>query len=257
MSLSSILEEIKKLKPLAEEDVSSGPSNTLNGRRGRKNQAVESLKRLKRDYKKEMTKSSVFIISTGSGREEFTKIATENFGWFSADADLFYADLANRIPPVLYLNKESVSNIFDVIGRHLEDKMVELDINEYNQLIFKSGLAKVVKSKEDFTALVKFAINNQIGAEIAGVQAIESLIDSAIEKNHKDSIMPIILTIEDDKFALELLKDLKRITKKVFILTTGESSDTIKSVEGAILLKEANKNSVGIALKSMSKSLKK
>lgn len=257
MSLQSTLEEIKKVKAFAEEDVNSGPIETLNGRRGRKAQAIEQLKRLKRDYKQSLMQNTVFIVSTGSGRDEFEKTATEEFGLFSANPEAFYSDLANRVPQSLYVGKEGVSNIFDVLGRHLEDKMMELDINEYNQLLFKAEYAKQVNSVEEFTQLIKQAINKQIGAEIAGVQAIDSLVDQAIAKNHSDKITPVVLSTGDEQFALDLVRDLERLTTRVFLSVTGKSTKTLKSVDGALLLKDASKENVQAALTEMRKNLKK
>jgi hypothetical protein len=80
MSLEQILKEIKEVKPFAEGDAEDGPIETLAGRRGRKVQATERLKQLKRQY---------------------------------------------------------IRDLFDVLGRYLEDKANELDISEYPQLIFK------------------------------------------------------------------------------------------------------------------------
>ena len=257
MSLQTTLEEIKKLQLFANEDVNSGPVETLNGRRGRKNQAIENLKRLKRQYQQDLMLNSIFIIATGAGRDEFAKMATEEFGLFSADPEQFYKDLATRVPTSLYIGKQGVSNIFDVLGRHLEDKMMELDINEYNQLIFKAEYAKQVNSVEEFTTLVRNSINKQIGSEIAGIQAVNSLVDLAIEKNHADNTTPIVLSTGDEQFALDLLKDLGRLTSKVFLSVTGKSTKTLKSVEGALLLKDASKESVELALKEMRRNLKK
>lgn len=257
MSLQTVLAEIKRVKPFAEEDVNSGHPETLNARRGRKTQSIEQLKRLKRDYQQSLMQNTVFIIAVGSNREEFQKQGTENFGLFSADPETFYRDLATRVPPALYLGKESVSNIFDVLGRHLEDKMSELDINEYNQLLFKAEYAGKVTSVEQFTQLVKLAINKQIGSEIVGIQAIKSLVDTAIEKNHAAAITPVVLTTNDEAFALSLLKDLERLTTRVFLAVVGESSDAMKNVDGALVLEEANKTAVGNALKTMKKNLKK
>lgn len=257
MSLQSVLAEIKKVKPFAEEDVSTGPMETLNARRGRKTQSIEQLKRLKREYKQELLQNTVFIISTGSGRDEFTKTATEEFGLFSADPETFYRDLAGRVPEVLYKGKEGVSNIFDVLGRHLEDKMMELDVNAYNQLLFKAPYAKQINSADEFTQLVKTAVNEQIGAEIAGIQAIDSLVETAIEKNHADKITPIVLSTNDEAFALSMLEDLGRLTTRVFLSVTGKANKTLKSVDGALLLKDASKENVESALKQMKQSLKK
>lgn len=257
MSLQNVLAEIKKVKPFADEELTQEPIETLNARRGRKNQSVERMKQLKREYKSELMQNTVFIIATGSGREEFVKTATEDFGLFSADPEAFYKDLAGRVPEVLYKGKEGVSNIFDVLGRHLEDKMMELDINAYNQLLFKQGYAKTLKSVEEFTQLVKQAVNDQIGAEIAGIQAIDSLVETAIEKNHADKITPVVLSTGDENFALALLKDLARLDARVFLTVSGDSSKELKSAQGAIGMKDASKKSVQDVLKQVKQSLKK
>ena len=256
MSLHKIVEEIKKVRVFANEDVSSGPSETLNGRRGRKAQAIEQLKRLKRDYKKELLRSAVFIVSTGEDQDKFSQAATDDFACFAADSDEFYKDLAGRVPPTLYLGKEGVSNVFDVLGRHLEDKMMELDINEYNQLIFKAHHAQVVKSADEFTQVIKDAINQQIGSEIVGIQAIQSLLDKAVEKNHAAQITPVVLNTKDENFALSLMKDLQRLNPKVFLVVSGNASAEIKAVEDAQVLDEASKKNVGAVLTKIKKSLK-
>lgn len=257
MSLNQVLTEIKSLKSFAEEDTTTGPMETLNARRGRKNQAIERLKQLKRQYSKDLLRSAVFIVSAGVGRDNFAQIAVEKYECFSADPDTFYKDLAGRVPPALYLGKEGVSNIFDVLGRHLEDKMGELDIREYNMLLFKAGYATTLTSAEQFKELVTRAVNQQIGAEIAGIQAVASLVDEAIEKDHSKSTTPIVLTTGDEQLALELVKDLSRLTPRVFLTVTGKSSRTLKSVDGALIMKEANEESVEKTLTTIRNNLKK
>jgi len=256
MSLQTVLAEIKKVKVFAEEDTNTGEAATLNARRGRKNQAIEQLKRLKRDYKQQLIQNTVFIIATGSEREAFTQTAIEG-GLFAADPEAFYKDLAKRVPEVLYKGKEGVSNIFDVLGRHLEDKMMELDINEYNQLLFKAQYAQKIESVDDFAQLIKKAINDQIGSEIVGVQAIDSLVDEAIERNHSDKYTPVILTTNDEAFAVQLSRDLERLTTRVFMAVSGEGNETLKNLDGALILSEVSKESVKAAIKEMRKNLRK
>lgn len=256
MSLQTVLAEIKKVKVFADEDTSTGEAATLNARRGRKNQAIEQLKRLKRDYKQELLQNTVFIIATGNDREEFAKTSAE-LGLFVADPEAFYKDLASRVPEVLYKGKEGVSNIFDVLGRHLEDKMMELDINEYNQLLFKAQYAQKIEDVNDFAQLIKKAINDQIGSEIAGVQAIDSLVDEAIERSHADRYTPVVLTTNDEGFALQLSRDLERLTTRVFVAVSGEGNETLKNLDGALVLSEVSKESVKAAIKVMRKNLRK
>src|ERR1035437_8370484 len=117
MSLTTVLEEIKRLTPFAKEDVNSGPTETLSGRRGRKNQAIEMLKRLRQEYQTDLLRSSIFIVVSGEAREEFAAAAVP-FDVFAANPEDFYTDLAARVPSSLYLGKEVVSNVFDVLGRH-------------------------------------------------------------------------------------------------------------------------------------------
>src|ERR1035437_435955 len=135
MSLSKGIEESKKDRVFAEENVEEGAIETLNGRRGRKNQAVERLKTLKLTYRQDLMESAAFIVVTGDKREEFETLARDSFACFSANPNALYEDLANRIPEALYHGKESASGIFDVLGRHLEDKARELGIIGYPQMI--------------------------------------------------------------------------------------------------------------------------
>ncbi len=255
MTLQKIVEEIKTLKPFAEEDTQTGPVETLNARRGRKNQAIEQLKRLKRSYSEELMRTAVFIISAGEQREKFAEISSgKDINFFSADPEEFYKDLAKRVPPVLYMGKEGISNIFDVLGRHLEDKMNELDINEYNQLIFKASYARKCNSIEEFKDLIKEAINTQIGSEIVGIQAVRSLVPTAIDQGHFNTFTPIILTTSDEKLALSLEKDLRRLNSRVYLVLSGNSG--LSKEEGAIVIEEVTKDAVKKTLSAIKKTFK-
>lgn len=257
MTLKQIVEEIKQIKTISEEDVDSGPAETLNGRRGRKKQAIEKLKLLKRDYSKELLRSAVFIVSTGKDRNKFAEIASsKEINFFTADPEEFYADLAKRVPPVLYQGREGISNVFDVLGRHLEDKMNELDIFAYNQLIFKGSYARKSNSLEEFQGLVKEAINDQIGSEIVGIQAVNSLVPQAIERSHADVLTPVVLTTGDESLVNSLMKDLSRLTSRVFLVVSGEATQSVRSIEDAMVIEDPTKDAVKKALTTIKKTLK-
>lgn len=256
MSLGKILEEIKTVAPLAEENVDEGPTNTLIARRGRKLQSQEKLKRLKEQYAQELMRSATFILVTGSSRDEFTELAKDN-KCFVSDPDSFFKELVKRVPEVLYLNKEGVANVFDVMSRHLEDMALEANIVGYPQVIFKSKYNRAIKSKEDFTAIVKEALTEQMGGEITGIHAVRSLTKEAIEKSHGARITPILLPTSDESFGLKLSEDLVRLTRRVFLVVAGKSSKTIKSVQGALVVKDVTADSVRDALTKISESLKR
>lgn len=260
MSLSKVLEEIKKLKPIAEENTEAGAPETLNARRGRKNHAIEQLKDLKRQYIQEMTDSALFVIVSGQQREAFATLATETFekfGFFSSNPEEFYEELSSRVSPALYLGKETNSNVLEVVGRHLEDKAMEIGISSYPQLIFKQHHRRVIDSKAQFTAVVRQAINEQVGPEIVGINAIHSLADVAISKNHTDMITPIILPTGDEQLAVELLNNLRRVSPRTFLVVAGKASKTLKSMDSTLVTKEVTEETVKSTLAEIKKSLKR
>jgi hypothetical protein len=258
MSLDAIIKEMKTLKPLAEEDTDQGPENTMVGRRGRKQQAIQRLSDLRLQYAQDLLRSAVFLIVAGAKRTEFETIATgEKFSLFSADPETFYNDLAARVHPSLYTKNASLSNLFDILGRHLEDKMTELGLVEYNQLIFKEKYIEPVNNPQEFAHVIKGAINEQIGAEIVGVQAAASIVDKAIQIGHSARVTPIVLSTSDEKLAIQLSGDLGRITPRVFLINAGKASKELRGVEESIQLKEVTEDSVKSTLDQIIKSLKR
>jgi hypothetical protein len=257
MSLSTLLEQIKIQQPLADENVDEGPRETMPGRRGRKSRAIEEVKQLKENYANELRRTAAFVVVTGDKRNEFVSIANEHYKTFSTDPDTFYTDLVNRIPAGLYLGKESLPNMFDVVGRYLEDKMLEFvgqGVREYNQLIFRQHYSQSVTSRADFQKVIKQALVEQVGAEVVGIQAVHTLTNEAIARNHTAKYAPILLPTGDEKFALTLARDLDKISDKVFVVVAGE---TTSQMTLAYRVNEPNNDSVKKALKNISNQLKK
>lgn len=253
MSLQQVLEQIKVVKPLAEEDISVGPRETYAGREGRKRNAVEQYKALKEEYINELRTSAVFILVSGSLKEQFSETAQKEFGCFSSDSEGFYKELANRLPEELYKSKTPASNLFDVLGRHLEDKAQEMNIVGYPQLIMKQQYFKAINSKEDFVSLIKQAINEQVGSEIVGIHVTRALSDAAIMANHSSMLTPIILTTDDEAFALDLNNTLvSRLWCRSFLVVAGKGAKAVRSTDGTFTIKEINKESVENVLTNIS-----
>lgn len=257
MPLDTILKEIKTLAPVAHEEVLPDPINTYSGRLGRQRQAQVSLVDLKQNYTRELLRTAVFIVVTGAKRDAFTEIATnDKFKLFAANAETFYEDLANRIHPSLYMGKASPSNLFDVLGRHLEDKMNELNLSEYNQLVFKEKYIQKISTQEEFKTVLKTAINEQVGSEIVGIQAVNDITNTAISKNHSAKITPIVLNVNDQKFAVNLIVDLERLTNKVFLVVAGKAPKDLKSIANALTVNEVNEETIEATLAQIKNSLK-
>lgn len=261
MALNTVLEKIKELQVFASEDVDTGPRETMPARRGRKARALDELKQLRKQYATDLRRTAAFIVVIGDKRNEFTSMATEGYKCFKADPETFYKDLVDRIPSQLYLGRESISNVFDILGRHLEDKMLQLDsVSGYPQLIFRQQYQRAVKSRKEFLALVKESVVEQIGGEIVGIQAISSLTSEAIKRDHTAKFTPILLPSGDEKFALQVATDLDRISTRVFVVLAGDRSagpDAPNPTEECIVIKEITDENVKKALKKISNQLKK
>lgn len=244
MSLSKVIDEIKKYKQVSEQDLSAGPRETYAGREGMKRNALERIRDLKERYIDELRLSALFILVSGSGRDQFAETAKTEFKCFTADPEGFYKDLANRLPEQLYTQKTPPSNLFDIMGRHLEDKANEMKIIGYPQLIMKAKYLKHIDGKEDFKNLIKEAINEQVGSEISGLHVIRAIADEAIKSEHGSRLTPIILATDDEKLALDLKSTLGRIGSRAFLVAAGKGAKTVRSTEGCFTVKEIDKESV-------------
>lgn len=254
MSLTTILEQIKKLEVHAKEDVENNPNlSTLAGRRGRKRQAIEDILRLKEDYIKEISKNAVFIVATGSGKDELGSIAKNEYFSFSVNPETLYSELADRVPAQLYMSKGGSPDLFDVLGRHIEDKASELNLAEYNYVMFKANYAKPLKTREDLAQLIKLAVNEQIGTEIVGIHALRHIAKEAIEREHKGVATTIVLPTDDEVFVKDLSTSLKRLTKRVHVVSAGKTTKTSKTIPGIVHLKDVNNETVKQYLLSLKK----
>lgn len=258
MSLTQTMEQIKANLPFTQEDVDSGPRETMPARRGRKARAIDQMKTLKRDYRQGLLQSAAFIVTTGSEKDAVAALATEKFECFSANPNDFYEKLADRIPEALWKGKESMVNLFDVIGRHLYDMAVDLDLNEYDQLIFKQEHYVSIKTRQDLVGLLKKAINAQVGAEIVGIQAVTSVVDTALAKEHTAKVTPIVLATDDEMLALDLESSLRRLNPRgVFLVVAGKGTKNLRAVPGVVSIKDPTEENVGKALKELSSNVKK
>lgn len=263
MALNDILAKIKEVEPFATERIEDGPPETARGRAGRKAQSIESLKRFRRDYATELLRTAAFIVVVGNQKDAFVNAALES-RCYKADPEEFYSSIVDRIPPSSYLGRESVSNMFDIVGRHLEDKMIELEkVTGYPQLIFRQEYHRTVRSRDEFLSLVKSALVEQIGGEMVGIQAVHTITDEAIKNNHTSKFTPILLPSNDERFALTVAKDLltvakdlDRISSRVFVVTAGEVRALVNPDLDVVPVPEVTESNVKKALKTISNKLK-
>ena len=258
MSLSTILNEMEANRANADMDVNLGSPNTFGSRQGLKRAGTEAIKRLKTDYRNELMSSTVFIVVTGGSRDQFSELATgETFGCFSSDPEDFYKDLVSHIDPSLF-GREGTRQLFNIVGNLLWDKCIDLDITSYNAVQFSEKYNLGVSNASELVPLVRTAVNDQLGSEIVGINAIHSIVDKAIEKRHTNPVTPLILNTSDEKFALDLYTNLKfhvdskgerrGVTAKVFLVVAGKASRDLHRTNGALSVKVVSEESVGEAL---------
>lgn len=253
MSLNAILQEIEKTRPVATLDLTLGNENTFRGREGMKRAAVDRLEQLKTDYKKALVESTFFIILTGANRTLFNEVASNpDFGCFSVDPDNFYNDLASRVDSKLF-GRESTKYLFNIANNALYDKALEIGVsrNSIVEIKFDERYNRAVKNTNELAALLKQAVNDQIGSEIVGLDAITSIADRALEQKHSGSITPVLLNTGDENFALDLQKNLTRLKTKTFIVVAGKASKTLQTFPGAFVVKNVTEETVGETLKSI------
>lgn len=250
-NLQATLAEIKKILPLAQTEPSPEPRETLTARRGRQARAKETLKQLKETYRRDLLNSAVFIVVTGENAAEFRELANAT-GTFCADPETFYERLIEEIPTSLY-GREGTGSLFDMVSRHLEDAALDLGVIEYPQLIFKKEHDRKISSREEFLAVIKKAVNTQIGAEFVGLQTISDIVDQAIDRNHKSKDTPVVLATNDSTLAVELDNGLQRLTRRVYLVCAGE-----KEVPGTDFhVPEVTQESVNKVMKTIKASLKR
>lgn len=252
MSLVKILREMEENRENSEMVLMQENPATYNSRLGLKRAAAENIRRLRIDYQKELLGSTIFIVTTGASSGQFTELASnETFGCFSADPDAFYRDIAYRIDPSLY-TRESIRYLFNTAGNILEDKCLELDIVSFPMVMFSEKYNEGVSNAEEFSVVLKRAINDQVGSEIVGINAVSSIVDSAIKKNHSAKVTPVILSTQDESFALDLVNNLKKQLKRpTFLVIAGKSSKALRDNKEAVLVKNVSEESVGEALTSI------
>lgn len=256
MTLKELLVKIAEVQPLAEENVENGSMDTLNARRGRQRQAVEELGRLRTAVTNELRRTSAFVVVIGSQSKEFADIASNSYKAFAADPESYFKELVARVPASLYIGRESVSNLFDVLGRHIEEKAYALGIVGYQQLLFKQEYQRTIRDTADFLGIVKDAVTDQIGGEIVGIQSTHDITKSVIER--KRTARPyIVLSTKDEKFGIKVANDLLKISDNVFFVTAGEATTPLKNTDAFYAVPEVTKEAVKKTLDTISQTLKK
>ena len=254
-NLKELGENIKKAQSIAQMD----PGTDVNVRRmrlGNIMQAKEQLRLLGQEYRKALISRATFIVVTGSLASKFAELAESEFSCFSVNAEDFYTDVTAKVPPVLYQNVASSQNLFEHVSAALEEKAHTLDILSYPALVFESKFKKNLKTKEDMLQLVKTAINDRVGAEMVGLDALNKITQKVIDSELSGKTIPVVLVAEDSVIVEEIAKGLKRsLSRNTFIVSTGSKVEQkIKDIS-LMSLKTVSSESVEKSLVKIKENL--
>jgi len=252
-NLAELIETIKKKRELA--NSSPGEDRTsYNVRLGKIKRAKEDLKQLFLDYRRSIQESSAFILVTGTNAEKFASTSEEDFACFSLDAEDFYKDLIEKVPPRLYTDYSSSPAVFDYISAHFGDRALEIGIIGHSPLLFESKYKKKLNGKDDLLKLLKVAFNEKVGSEVVGLDAIDKVATKAIEREYDGKVVPIVMFSTDEELIKELSKGFKKVSGNVFIVSAGEVSDSIKD-NSVSHMDEVSEKSVEESLTEIRKNL--
>jgi hypothetical protein len=234
VSLEKIVEQIKSQRQIATEVIDREKSNpsTLQSRLNRQRSAVSILENLYLQYKAEISKRLVVVLVAGKDLEG-AGAALQEEGMFVYDADSFYEDILNRVPPRMYDGHANTSALFDVIGRFIEDKAIEIDVNSYPSPIFKQSYNSKISDRKGAMSLLKTMINKEVGSEMVGMAALEAAAKVAANEDFAGQSLAVAITYSDLDTVSDVARGLKSISKSFHVLAVGSVSKSVKELATA------------------------
>jgi len=256
VSLDKIVEEIIKTKTLAEEDILGGDKKpnpaTLQTRLARQRSAKGMLPILYNQYKSELMKRTFCVLLVGEKSEEAAKMLADQ-GMVSVSADAFYQEILDLVPSNMYNGRTNSSALFDVMSRHIEDKAGSIDIASYPSPIFKSSYNTKVDSEEKALAFLKRIVNEEIGTEMLGYDALEKAAKIAVNENFAGAKLPIAVSLKDVSIAKDVIAGLKK-TSSVFHMVTIEKVDKELEKLSSAKVKTLDEDNINKAIEAIKKT---
>lgn len=237
VSLEKIVQQIKDTRALAEEDIMGDGTkkpnpSTLQTRLSRQRSAKGMLPNLYSQYKSELAKRMVYILVTGEQASSTEATLLEN-GMLVYNADKFYNDILENIPPRMYDGHASPAAVFDVVAGHVENKAGEIDLASYPAPIYKRTYSQKIDSKEKTLDLIKKIVNVEIGTEMVGYAALEAACRVAVNDDFAGATLPVAITLNDVNLAEDLAKGLKKLSKEFYLLTVGKVPSNLKTISAS------------------------
>ena len=221
--LKQILDNYKVASGIANQEINEDPRG-YQVRLGKVNRAKSDLKELTNKYRDVIRSSSSFILVSGDNAEAFSKMASKDFGCFVVDGEAVPRIVASQMHKDIYTGKSLTSSSFDTANGFLTDVLDDIGVVSYPYMLFNKTYSKILNDEDDLRNLLKIAIGEKIGYEIAGVFATNHIVEDALKQGFSGKTFPIILTTTDEEYMRNLREGLLSTTKNVFVVSTSEGS---------------------------------
>jgi hypothetical protein len=254
--LKDIIEKIVETQNLTNaKDCESENPHLRRAVLGNKKRAKDDLINLFEEARNVVRENCTFILVTGSQDKKFADIASEEYSCFTQVGEEFYEKLMSDINPRIYSNQISGPALFDLVGAAFEDMALSMGINSYPPLLFEQQFKKVLKDKKDATEVVTRAFNKKVGAEVVGYYSINSATSKVIDTNFEGSVVPIVLYSKDIELIKEFASNFRKITKNVFVVSTGSKIDEDIKTHSIAYIKSVTTEVVEKTLKTIREAL--
>lgn len=218
-----------------------------------KKQAKIKLENLFLQTQKAVLENAVVMVVSGDKAEEVASVASEEFDVYAYNGNELCQDLIKEIPPTNYLGRALNPSTVDIASALLETIAMNIGILNYSPLIWKNSMAgSVIKNASDLEKELDRLIGDFVGYDFVSAYVINKTTTKVIEENYQGTSVPVMITVKNEDKAKKFVEQTKRLTNKVFYITTNEESQN-----EAILCKSSSKNAVKEALAKVKQSLKK
>jgi hypothetical protein len=215
--------------------------------------AKENLKGLYYTYKNELQKRIIFIMVNGKSSKKFAETFLDSgLSGASFSAEEFYTNIIDRIAPEVYTNKSLSNSMVEIIGAHLEDRAMEIGVNGYPALLYKSEYAAHINNKEELVDVFAKMLNEQVGGEFVGVDYLDQATSKAVKEEFTGKVLPIIVHSQNNELLNSLAKDFyERLTPNVFTVTAGIAPKEISEQSLTTVTGKITKTSITNTIKSI------
>lgn len=256
MELKEVLAEIKKAKLKKNIDLSNVGVETRAAQQGRKRSAELRLPYLERDYKIAMANHLAVFLVVGPDAGKFSELASEITKEKYLDAEGLYKEILSRMPKEAATGKMAPKVIVDIMSRHLLDLAVELEIASLPLPRYQHSKGFTVKNTQDLYRLIKRVIVQSDGAALSAAKVLKEAAARALENEFDGDLYPVIVRLDDENIADEMVEGFKYVISNVNVLTAGELKDKLKTNVFANV-NEVTKESVLSTLKDIKQLINK